>query len=193
MRKELVLKYNQPAPMGQEFAFSVREDVDDNSWEKWSLPLGNGCFGACVFGRTDVERIQITENSLCNPYTRTPDPLTRQGGLMSFVDILLKFGHKEYSNYLRELSLNEAVARVSYDCHGVRFSRECFVSYPNRVLGIKLTADKEKALNFRVSLFDAFVREYCHVAGDHCGKYSKVKALSKIGRASCRERVCLSV
>ena len=36
-------------------------------WEKWSLPLGNSYFGASVFGRIAVERINITENSVSNP------------------------------------------------------------------------------------------------------------------------------
>ncbi|MBQ0125371.1 MAG: glycoside hydrolase N-terminal domain-containing protein, partial [Clostridiales bacterium] len=43
---------------------------DDDGWEKWSLPLGNGYMGVNVFGRTKTERFQITENSLSNPVVR---------------------------------------------------------------------------------------------------------------------------
>ena len=39
----------------------------DIGWAQWSLPIGNGYFGANVFGRTETERIQITEKTLMNP------------------------------------------------------------------------------------------------------------------------------
>ena len=33
----------------------------DKDWEQWSYPIGNGYVGASIFGRTDSERIQITD------------------------------------------------------------------------------------------------------------------------------------
>ena len=33
-------------------------------WENWSLPIGNSYMGACIFGRTDTERLQITDKTL---------------------------------------------------------------------------------------------------------------------------------
>ena len=74
------------------------------AWEKWSLPLGNGYFGANVFGRTDTERIQLTEKSLSNPYGI--------GGLNNFSETYLDFGHTTVENYERGLLLNEAFAYV---------------------------------------------------------------------------------
>lgn len=35
-----------------------------DSWEKWSLPIGNSAIGASVFGGVDTERIQLNEKSL---------------------------------------------------------------------------------------------------------------------------------
>ena len=84
------------------------------AWEKWSLPLGNGYFGANVFGRTDTERIQLTEKSLSNPYGI--------GGLNNFSETYLDFGHTTVENYERGLLLNEAFAYVKYDCAGVTTS-----------------------------------------------------------------------
>ena len=49
----------------------------DDGWEKWSLPIGNGYMGVNVFGRKHREKLQITENSLCNPYAKG------EGGLQS--------------------------------------------------------------------------------------------------------------
>ena len=38
----------------------------DEDWERWSLPIGNGYMGAAIFGRTDTERIQLSEKTLAN-------------------------------------------------------------------------------------------------------------------------------
>lgn len=69
MRK-LALWYDREAPYGNEHieADGQQPLCDDDGWEKWSLPIGNGYMGVNVFGRTMTERLQITENSLFNPY-----------------------------------------------------------------------------------------------------------------------------
>ncbi len=113
----------------------------DADWEQWSYPLGNGYLGACVFGRTDTERIQITEKTLHNqgPYGN--------GGITSFAELQLIIHHGEICNYRRSLNLEEAIAHVSYEHAGVVFSREYFVSYPDNVMVIRLAAEKEGAIS----------------------------------------------
>ena len=54
------------------------EQHPNDDWERWSIPIGNGYFGANLFGRTETERIQITEKTLANPYS---DWATALGGL----------------------------------------------------------------------------------------------------------------
>lgn len=51
-------------------------------------------------------------------------------------------------NYQRTLNLGTALARTEFTVNGINFSREYFVSYPDRVLVITLTADRKGALNF---------------------------------------------
>ena len=63
---KLKLRYDKPAPTVCDYDFARQNDSPEAGWEKWSLPLGNGFFGASIFGRVGRERIQITENSLCN-------------------------------------------------------------------------------------------------------------------------------
>ena len=69
-QKDLLLWYDEEAPYGNEdlsIAYkgaNQYKDIADDGWEKWSLPLGNGYSGINVFGRTDTERIQITDNTL---------------------------------------------------------------------------------------------------------------------------------
>ena len=52
------------------------------------------------------------------------------------------------SGYLRTLDLGTAVARTEFSRGGVLYTREYFVSYPDRVMVIVLTADKPGALSF---------------------------------------------
>ena len=92
---ELKLRYSSPAP------------DSDEGWENYSLPIGCSYFGANVFGGTEYERIQITENSLENP-----DWL---GGLSSFADIFIRFrDERVVRGYERGLDLDHALAYVDY-------------------------------------------------------------------------------
>ena len=76
MKKYELFYYNE-SPYGNEdyYIFSHKDNPDpaDDGWEKWSLPIGNGYMGVNVFGRTDTERLQITENSFSNPATYDPE------------------------------------------------------------------------------------------------------------------------
>ncbi|MGA9773358.1 MAG: glycoside hydrolase family 95 protein [Blastocatellia bacterium] len=55
-------------------------------------------------------------------------------------------------NYRRELDLSEAIARVSYEKAGVRYERAVFVSAPDQVIVLRLTADKPGSISFDVRL-----------------------------------------
>ena len=116
----------------------------DKDWEEWSYPIGNGYMGANLFGRTDTERIQITEKTLANK------GIYNGGGLTSFAEVYLDFGHGDVENYRRSLNLNDAIATVSYEKDGVKFKREYFMSYPDNIMAVRLTADRKGALSFSV-------------------------------------------
>lgn len=70
-----------------------------------------------------------------------------------FCDLRLAFeGGGEVSNYRRSLSLDEAVAAVAYVSNGMKFRREVFVSYPDQILAIRLTADRPGKQNVTIRL-----------------------------------------
>ncbi len=139
---------NAPAPnRGGDFDQVVARGYPfDADWERWSYPIGNGYIGANVFGRTDTERIQVTDKTfhISGLYGRD------HGGLTNFLELYLDFDHADVSDYRRALNLNDAIAEVSYKHSGTRFDREYFVSYPDKVVVIRLAADKPGALSFRV-------------------------------------------
>jgi alpha-L-fucosidase 2 len=82
-------------------------------------------------------------------------------------DLNLAFKHDgEVRNYRRELDLETAIAKVSYEVDGVRFEREIFSSAPDQALVIRLRADRQGALDFRVSLSRPEAAEIVAVGGN---------------------------
>jgi len=116
----------------------------DKDWEYYSHPIGNGYIGANLFGRTDTERVQITDKTV------HVQGIYGGGGLTNFAELYLEFGHADIKDYKRALNLNTATASVSYESGGARYNREYFISYPDQVLVIRLTADKAKSISFKI-------------------------------------------
>ncbi|MBE6541721.1 MAG: glycoside hydrolase family 95 protein [Ruminococcaceae bacterium] len=151
MSKELTMWYTSPAPMEGDDVSNIyvfeRQIVSDNDgWEKWSLPIGCGWFGANIFGRTETERVQITENSFqtVQSWNKSVYP----NGLANFAELYLDFGHKEVTDYRRYLSLDNAIAGVTYNYNGVKYEREYIASYPDKCLVVSLTASENGKLSF---------------------------------------------
>jgi alpha-L-fucosidase 2 len=70
-----------------------------------------------------------------------------------FCDLRLQVeGTDGATGYERSLSLDEAVASVSYRAGGIQFRRETIVSHPGQVLAVRLTADQPGAQNLIVRL-----------------------------------------
>lgn len=144
-------------------------------WEKESIPLGNGYFGACCFGLANRDRIQITENSLANPFSRL-DPIPgRNFGVQSFADIFLTFNHKKITNYHRELSFDTAIFKVEYEHKGTKYSRECFLSHKDRVLVMKLSSNSKNKISCFIELKIPFLGEHCRGEKDDFARTGQVK------------------
>ena len=62
----------------------------------------------------------------------------------------------QVSGYIRDLDMRTALATVSYDYEGVHYTREYFNSYPDNVLVIRLTADKDGMIDFDTNLQSVF-------------------------------------
>ncbi len=58
----------------------------------------------------------------------------------------------EVRDYRRELDLERAIATVRFRRGGVTFQRELFISAPDQVLVLRLTASRRKALSFTIAL-----------------------------------------
>lgn len=62
--------------------------------------------------------------------------------------VKLKLGHKDVTNYRRELSLGDALATTSYVYNGVKYDRTVFASQADNVIIVQLKASKKGALAF---------------------------------------------
>ncbi len=123
----------------------------DSPAKDWleALPVGNGSLGGMIFGGVAKEQIQFNEQTLW-----TGDEI-KMGNYQPFGDLFLEFAEAAPTDYRRELSLDDAVHRVSYTVNGVKYLREVFSSYPDQVMVIRLTADKPGSINGIVRLTDA--------------------------------------
>ncbi|HEX5324164.1 MAG TPA: glycoside hydrolase family 95 protein, partial [Capsulimonadaceae bacterium] len=58
----------------------------------------------------------------------------------------------DVTDYRRELDLNTAIARTTYQAGGMTFHREVFASAPDQVIVARFTADKPGSLAFHMNL-----------------------------------------
>jgi len=73
----------------------------------------------------------------------------RQMPYQTIGSVYLKFaGHEKASDYRRDLDLDSAVVRVSYDSDGVKYVREILSSAIDQVVVMRLTADKPGKISF---------------------------------------------
>jgi alpha-L-fucosidase 2 len=68
-------------------------------------------------------------------------------------DLLLKFdGADDVQNYRRELDMETGVAKVSYRVGDATFTREVFMSYPDRVMVVRIRSDKPGRVSVQAQL-----------------------------------------
>ena len=118
---------------------------------KWleALPIGNGSLGGMIFGGVEQEHIQFNEESLITGTTQTV------GFYQPFGDLYVDFSGLMSGNYTRELDLNEGIHKVRFSSNDVNYLRECFASYPDKVIVLHLTASKKGMISGKIRLTDA--------------------------------------
>ena len=143
--EKLTLWYTQSAP-----ATGVA-----NTWMEYSLPLGNGQFGASLFGGVAKDEILFNDKTL---WSGGPN---EYGNYLPFGSVYIEdlsgdFTYnptKPVQNYYRDLNLKTATGTVSYEnAEGVKFTRQYIASNPDKAIVTKITASEKGKLNFRISM-----------------------------------------
>ena len=65
--------------------------------------------------------------------------------------VKLSLGHKDVTDYRRELNIGTALNTTSYDYKGVKYERTVFASLADHAVIVRLTASKKGALSFDVA------------------------------------------
>lgn len=170
----MILRYSAPAPIKDDFLDS---STYENSWERFSLPLGNGFFGANLFGRLKTERVQISDPTLSNPYyapKKVPRRISCASGVNNMAELLFDISHEEATEYERSLSIDDAIHTVKYVFDGVTYTRTAFTSHPDRVLVMRFSASEAGKISFTVRNVIPFICEYNVEEGDGMAKSGDV-------------------
>jgi len=98
-----------------------------------------------VFAGNYDSAAAVWKNNMQGPYSARYLPLA---------DLWLSFPVPDTvaNNYYRDLNLNNAIATVKYELAGVTYQRETFISHPDKVMIIRITADKKGAISFVTSI-----------------------------------------
>ena len=143
--EKLTLWYTQSAPA----------TGAGNTWMEYSLPLGNGQFGASLFGGVAKDEILFNDKTL---WSGGPN---EYGNYLPFGSVYIEdlsgdFTYnptKPVQNYYRDLNLKTATGTVSYEnAEGVKFTRQYIASNPDKAIVTKITASEAGKLNFRISM-----------------------------------------
>ncbi|MDR0532367.1 MAG: glycoside hydrolase family 95 protein [Verrucomicrobiales bacterium] len=119
------------------------------------LPIGNGRMGALVMGEPERERLVLNEDSLWTGGTNPSGKYESMGAYQTLGNLFVNFpGHKNISDYRRELDLSDAITSVNYKNDGVQYKREFLCSAVAQCLVGRLTADKPGTLSGSIEAED---------------------------------------
>ncbi len=165
---ELKLWYNTPAqqwtdalPLGNGrlgamiFGTPSQERIQINEETIWGGGPHNNVNYAAKDGLEQIRQAlwegrRSDAQALCDEYISSKGahgmPYQTAGSLMLDFDRITDF-----TDYYRELDLNRAVALTRFKANGVEYTRESFVSFPDQVIVMRLTASQKGALSFNAS------------------------------------------
>ena len=76
------------------------------------------------------------------------------GGLSTIGELYMNFPKEAgmITNYKRELDLANSTVSIEYKVNNIKYQREYFCSYPDRVLALHLTSDKVGTINMNIGI-----------------------------------------
>lgn len=116
---------------------------------------------------------RLTRDNFHNdvPYEADGEPEFRFGSFTTLGELLIETGHDAGSvkGYRRALSLDSAVATVSYQLDGVSFTRSSFISYPANAMVVRFAASERGKQNLTLRYNPSPVSEGRKTAMDNDG------------------------
>lgn len=129
-----------------------RFQLNDNTlWSGFPNP-GNNPDGPLFLPQVRQQVFEGNYDSAASLWKNMQGPYSAR--YLPLADLWLSFQIKDTipTKYYRDLDLNNAVATVKYMADGVNYTRETLISFPDKVMAIRISADKKGAINFNTSL-----------------------------------------
>jgi alpha-L-fucosidase 2 len=157
---DLVLWYQQPAGVTRTAPMATNGlglgGGRASAFMNEGLPIGNGRMGGFISGGPARERVVLNEDSLWTGDENPSGDDNTMGAYQVLGNVFINLpGHENAANYRRDLDIGDALAHVSYESGGVKFSREFFCSHADGVLVVRLTADKPGSYTGSIELSDS--------------------------------------
>lgn len=163
----LKLWYRQPAGTRWENALPIAngrlgamvfgnvplENIQLNEQSVWSGSPNRNDYPEMLNALPEARRLIFEgKQAEAQKYLEGAVKLTKSSGQMfePVGSLRLAFdGQDNYTDYRRELDIGRAVATTTYTVNGVRYTRQVLASLPDRVIVIRLTANKPGSISFR--------------------------------------------
>lgn len=178
----LKLWYNKPAsiwdealPLGNAkigamvFGGITKErfQLNDNTlWSGYPNP-GNTVGGPAIIEDVRKQVFAGNYDSAATAWRKMHGPYSARYLTMADLWIENKLNDTVPSSYYRDLNISNATATVKYSINGVNYQRETFISHPDKIMMIRITADKKSMINFATSLTSKLKFKTAAVAGNY--------------------------
>lgn len=172
-QQKLKLEYNKPAanwnealPLGNgrlgvmAFGNPEKEQLQLNEETVWAGEPGNNVpknvnhkideIRELLFAGKNKEAQELS--NLTFP-RQTPNDLNYGMPYQTVGDVWISFpGHANYSNYRRELDIENATSTVTYKVNGITYTRTVFSSFSDDVIIMKISADQKASINANIGV-----------------------------------------
>jgi alpha-L-fucosidase 2 len=164
---DLKLWYNRPASIWEEalplgnaktgamvFGGITKErfQLNDNTlWSGYPNP-GNTVGGPSILSEVRKQVFEGNYDSAATAWRKMHGPYSARYLPLADLWIENKLTDSVASTYYRDLNISSAIATVQYRINGVNYQRETFISHPDKIMVIRITADKKSMISFSTSL-----------------------------------------
>ena len=148
---DLTLWYTEPATTAKLFT----PDNWYSNWMEYSLPIGDGQFGASLFGGIEKDQILFNEKTLWSGAPEVYGKYEVFGSVFAknLGDDFYYTTKKAAKDYYRQLDLTTATGKVSFaNQQGLTYTREYIASNPARVVVARYTAAEKGKINLLFTL-----------------------------------------
>jgi len=142
---------------GMVYGETTTERIQLNEETVWAGEPGNNVPQGVASGIEEIRDLlfkgknQEAQELSNKVFPRQAPPSSNYGMPYQTVgELELDFGHDAVTNYKRSLDLSTAITSVAYRAGNVDYKREYFVSYPDQVMVVHLTASEPGNLTFDI-------------------------------------------